>query len=228
MTAAAVVQFPGSNCDRDMQVAIQAMGLPCARIPHTATAISPSVRLLVLPGGFSFGDALRAGALAARSPLMAALPGWLQGGGVVLGVCNGFQILTEAGLLPGAFAVNRGQRFVCATVGLLAPSRPPQLADWPTGQRLALPIAHREGRYVVEAATAARLEADGQVLLRYQEDVNGAVARIAALCSPDGQVIGMMPHPERAWAPWHDSRDGRRVLLAVARRAGLAVAAQAG
>jgi phosphoribosylformylglycinamidine synthase len=153
---------------------------------------------------------------------MAALPGWLAHGGVVLGICNGFQILTEMGLLPGALAVNRGQRFVCKTVAVTVPAGTCWGDDWPAGALLQVPVAHRQGRYVADAQTIARLERQGQVMLRYAHDINGSAGQIAGLCSADGQVLGLMPHPERAWAPWHQSYDGRRLLAAVVRRAGLA------
>jgi phosphoribosylformylglycinamidine synthase len=196
---AAVVVFPGSNCDRDMEVALRAAGAQVARVWWKDAALPDGLDLVAIPGGFSFGDYLRCGAIAARAPAMRAVAAFAAGGGLVLGVCNGFQVLIEAGLLPGALMRNAGLKFQCQTVPLTVGSAAsPFTAGYANGQRIALPIANHDGCYVADAETVARLTGDDRVAFRYAAPVNGSVDDIAGVLSPNRRVLGLMPHPERA------------------------------
>jgi phosphoribosylformylglycinamidine synthase I len=218
----AVVTFPGSNCDRDVERALVGLGARAERVWHR-TADLDAYDGIVLPGGFSYGDYLRPGALAARSPVMAAVRERAARGVPVLGICNGFQILCEAGLLPGALAVNVSQRFVCEWTDLRVANPPPW---WPVapGFRLRLPIAHRDGAYRAGSPEAlARLFDAGLVVLQYctadgtvdeRLSPNGADAAIAAVRNAAGNVLGLMPHPERAWTPLLGGTDGHGFLSA--------------
>ena len=231
-----VVVFPGSNCEHDV---VRALGLVAAAddVPAVAAELVwhgqrslAGYDAVVLPGGFAHGDYLRPGAIARFSPVMEALAGFAAAGGPVVGICNGFQVLTEAGLLPGALQKNRGLRFVCATVGVTVESdRSVLTADVAPGTRLALPVNHFEGNFTCDAATLAALEAEGRVVLRYTEDVNGSARRIAGVCNEAGNVVGLMPHPERACDALTGATDGMvllgALLRATARRAGTAVGA---
>ncbi|MFN7902422.1 MAG: phosphoribosylformylglycinamidine synthase subunit PurQ [Holosporales bacterium] len=192
MTHAAVIVFPGSNCDRDAAQALQeAYGRPALRVWHTEATLPPQVDLVVLPGGFSYGDYLRCGAMAAQSPIMADVRRFAQRGGRVLGICNGFQILCESGLLPGVLLRNRDLRFICRVVELHSAGALKGLGN------IALTIAHAEGNYFADADTLEGLEQTDKVALRYQQNPNGAQRDIAGIFNTHGNVLGMMPHPER-------------------------------
>ena len=209
----AVVVFPGSNCDRDMQVALRrATGTEPAMVWHKDTALPAGIDLVALPGGFSFGDYLRCGAIAANAPVMAGVRDFAERGGPVIGVCNGFQVLCEAGLLPGALVRNAGISFVCRRVALRAEALP----GYAPGARLALPVAHHDGNYVAAPDLLDRLEGEGRVALRYAEPVNGSARDIAGVLSANGRVLGLMPHPERAVDPVHGGTDGLPLFEALA------------
>ena len=211
---AAVIQFPGSNCDRDMAVAIRAVtGAETTVIWHRETQLPERLDLIAIPGGFSYGDYLRSGAMAARSPIMQAVVEAANRGVPVLGVCNGFQILTEAGLLPGALMRNAGIRFVCREVKLTVENnRSMFTSSYETGTEITIPVAHHDGNYFADEATLDRLEGEGRVAFRYAEDVNGSARNIAGLLNDAGNVLGMMPHPERMIEPVHGGSDGRRLF----------------
>ncbi len=213
MTAAVVV-FPGSNCDRDMAVALRgATGRAPTMVWHRETELPAGTSLVALPGGFSYGDYLRCGAVAARSPILRAVAQAAHRGVPVLGVCNGFQVLTEAGLLPGALIRNARLRFVCRDVELVVErAAEPFASDYEPGQRITLPVAHHDGNYVADAATLDRLEGEGRVALRYAAPTNGSARDIAGIVSADGRVLGLMPHPERAVDDAHSSSDGRALF----------------
>lgn len=219
---AAVIVFPGSNCDRDVAVALEhAAGVPPAMVWHRETELPP-LDLIVLPGGFSYGDYLRSGAMAARSPVMAAVIAQARRGVHVLGICNGFQILTEAGLLPGVLIRNAGLKFICRTVGLrVEATNSAFTAGYRPQQVVQMPIAHADGNYTADADTLKRLEDDGQIAFRYAEsdgtvsaaaNPNGSLANIAGVFNQGRTVLGLMPHPERAAEPLHGNEDGRRML----------------
>ncbi|MET0374106.1 MAG: phosphoribosylformylglycinamidine synthase subunit PurQ [Rhizorhabdus sp.] len=214
---AAVVTFPGSNCDRDMAVAIERIaGTAPLRIWHRDTALPDRLDLIALPGGFSYGDYLRSGAMAARSPIMRAVVAAAERGVAVLGVCNGFQVLTEAGLLPGALMRNAGIRFVCREAAVtVATDASPFTSAYRTGERLILPVAHHDGNYFADEATLDALEGEGRVAFRYAEPVNGSARAIAGVLNSRGNVLGMMPHPERRIEPAHGGSDGRRLFESV-------------
>ena len=215
MTAGIVV-FPGSNCDRDLRWALQGcLGISTRFLWHEETDLS-GIDAVVLPGGFSYGDYLRCGAIARFAPLLEQVRRFAEDGGPVLGICNGFQVLTEMGLLPGALTRNQHLHFICDSVGLqVQPGSCRWLQGYSSGQSIALPIAHGEGRYHCDTATLARLEAEGQVVLRYQQNPNGSVGSIAGLCNPRGNVLGLMPHPERACDPALGGIDGRALLASL-------------
>ena len=216
---AAVIVFPGSNCDRDVMVALQASaGRVPATVWHDETTL-PSCDLIVLPGGFAHGDYLRAGAMAARSAVMADVVKRAEAGVPVLAICNGFQVATEAGLLPGALMRNAGLRFVCRWVSLrVEEAESPFTAGYRAGEVVRMPVAHHEGNYCADEETLARLEGDGLVAFRYVgEDgeigdganPNGSAADIAGILNPTRTVLGLMPHPERAAEPALGGADGR-------------------
>ena len=216
MTAfrAAVITFPGSNCDRDMAVAIeQICGGEVLRVWHGDAALPDKLDFIALPGGFSYGDYLRSGAMAARSPVMQAVVAAANRGVPVLGVCNGFQVLTEAGLLPGALLRNSGMNFVCREVALTVEnSQSLFTAGYSQGQQITIPVAHHDGNFFADTATLDRLEGDGRVAFRYAEQVNGSARQIAGLLNGAGNVLGMMPHPERMIEPAHGGSDGRALF----------------
>jgi phosphoribosylformylglycinamidine synthase subunit PurQ / glutaminase len=197
---AAVITFPGSNCDRDMASALEAVaGTPAMRVWHGDAELPSGLDLIALPGGFSYGDYLRSGAMAATSPIMRAVVAAAERGVAVLGVCNGFQVLTEAGLLPGALLRNAGQRFICRTVALTVENAAsPFTAGYTAGETIRIPVAHHDGNYYADTETLDRLEGEGRVAFRYAEAVNGSARDIAGVLSANGRVLGMMPHPERA------------------------------
>ncbi len=216
---AAVITFPGSNCDRDMAVAIeQITGGTVHRVWHGDAVLPQGLDFIALPGGFSYGDYLRSGAMAARSPIMQAVIAEASRGVAVLGVCNGFQILTEAGLLPGALLRNAGQRFVCRNVALtVGTSQSLFTSGWFKGQRITIPVAHHDGNYFADAETLDRLEAEDRVAFRYAEPVNGSQRDIAGVLNEAGNVLGMMPHPERMIEPAQGGSDGRVLFESVLR-----------
>jgi len=213
----AVIVFPGSNCDRDMAVALETVtGRAPDMVWHRETELPGGTELVAIPGGFSYGDYLRAGAMAARSPVMRAVAEAAGRGLPVLGVCNGFQILTEAGLLPGALMRNGGIRFVCRDVALkVENSRSAFTRGFEAGERIVLPVAHHDGNYQADAETLDRLEGEGRIALRYAGECNGSARDIAGILNDTGNVLGMMPHPERAVEDAHGRTDGRRLFEAL-------------
>jgi phosphoribosylformylglycinamidine synthase I len=210
----AVIVFPGSNCDRDLAIAIEGVtGRRPAMVWHRDSVLPEGIGLIALPGGFSYGDYLRSGAMAARSPIMRAVAEAAGKGVPVLGVCNGFQVLTEAGLLPGALMRNAGLHFVCRTVGLKVENSQSLFTQaYRSGQEIAIPVAHHDGNYQADAGTLDRLEGEGRVAFRYTGDVNGSARAIAGILNDAGNVLGMMPHPERAFEEAHGGTDGRRLF----------------
>jgi phosphoribosylformylglycinamidine synthase subunit PurQ / glutaminase len=211
---AAVIQFPGSNCDRDMAVAIREItGADTKIVWHRDSELPSGLDLIAIPGGFSYGDYLRSGAMAARSPIMKAVVAAAGRGVPVLGVCNGFQILTEAGLLPGALMRNAGIRFVCRNVRLrVENSQSVFTCGYENGEEITVPVAHHDGNYFADDATLDRLEGEGRIAFRYGEPVNGSARNIAGLLNEAGNVLGMMPHPERMIEPVQGGSDGRRLF----------------
>ena len=210
----AVLVFPGSNCDRDLAVAIEAVtGRAPTMVWHRETALPDGTDFIAIPGGFSYGDYLRSGAMAARSPVMRAVADAAARGVPVLGVCNGFQVLTEAGLLPGALMRNAGLSFICRRVPLRVENSQTLFSQgYPAGSMISLPVAHHDGNYQADAATLDRLEGEGRVVFRYAEPVNGSARDIAGIVNDAGNVLGLMPHPERAVDPLHGGTDGRRLF----------------
>ncbi|MBB5514638.1 phosphoribosylformylglycinamidine synthase [Rubricella aquisinus] len=195
----AVIVFPGSNCDRDMAVALErATGQKPAMVWHKEAALPAGLDLIAIPGGFSFGDYLRCGAIAARSPIMADVVKFAQGGGHVLGVCNGFQVLIEAGLLPGALMRNAGLKYICKDVVLNVTTRnSPYTSAYAAGAQITIPIAHHDGNYNASADTLKELANEDRIAFTYADNPNGAARDIAGILSPNRRVLGMMPHPER-------------------------------
>lgn len=218
---AAVITFPGSNCDRDMAVALEAVsGTQAIRVWHADGDLPERLDLIALPGGFSYGDYLRSGAVAATSPIMRAVVKAASRGVPVLGVCNGFQVLTEARLLPGALLRNAGQRFVCRTVPLTVENTASLFTrSFASGEIIRIPVAHHDGNYFADRETLDRVEGEGRVAFRYAENCNGSARNIAGLLSENGRVLGMMPHPERAMEPAAfkamGGADGRRLFESV-------------
>lgn len=217
---AAVIQFPGSNCDRDMAVAIRDItGAQTSLVWHRATELPEGLDLIAIPGGFSYGDYLRSGAMAARSPVMQAVVKAAERGVPVLGVCNGFQILTEAGLLPGALMRNAGIRFVCRTVALTVENnRSVFTSGYSAREQVHIPVAHHDGNYFADCETLDRIEDEGRVAFRYAESVNGSARNIAGVLNEAGNVLGMMPHPERMIEAMHGGSDGRRLFEGLVRQ----------
>ncbi|GGD45527.1 phosphoribosylformylglycinamidine synthase subunit PurQ [Croceicoccus pelagius] len=214
---AGVITFPGSNCDRDMAVAIEAVsGKPATRIWHGDAALPDGLDFIAVPGGFSYGDYLRSGAMAANSPVMRAVAEAAERGVPVLGVCNGFQILTETGLLPGALMRNAGIHFVCREVPLIVGNDTSLFtAKYSKGQEIVIPVAHHDGNYYADDETLDRLEGEGQVAFRYAENPNGSARDIAGVLNAKGNVLGMMPHPERMIEAAQGGDDGRALFEAV-------------
>ena len=203
-----VVVFPGSNCEHDVVEAVTLLGGEAELVWHGERRLG-DVDAVVLPGGFAHGDYLRPGAIARFSPVMEAVVEFAHAGGPVVGICNGFQVLTEAGLLPGALQKNRGLKFLCATVALRVETRASALTSLTGGgDSLRVPINHFEGAYTCDPATLEELRAEDRVVLRYVDNPNGSLDDIAGICSPGGNVVGLMPHPERAWDPFLGSGDG--------------------
>jgi phosphoribosylformylglycinamidine synthase len=210
----AVIVFPGSNCDRDLAVALEAVtGTKPAMVWHRESELPGRLDLIAIPGGFSYGDYLRSGAMAARSPVMRAVSEAAERGVAVLGICNGFQILTEAGLLPGALMRNAGLHFVCRDVPLrVENSQTAFTSRYGAGEAITIPVAHHDGNYQADEATLDRLEGEGRIAFRYAGACNGSARDIAGIVSEAGNVLGMMPHPERMIEPAHGRTDGRRLF----------------
>ena len=224
----AVAVFPGSNDDRDAELALNRLGADARRLWHTDEELPNRTAAVVLPGGFSYGDYLRAGAIARFSPVMRAVTAFAQDGGLVLGICNGFQILTEAGLLPGVLRANESLTFVCRDVAVrVERSDTPFTARCTTGQTLTIPVKHGEGCWFADPERVAELEENGQVLLHYApgENPNGAIADVAGVLNEDGNVFGLMPHPEHAVDPLLGSDDGALLLGSLVDAARLSAAA---
>ncbi len=205
----AVIIFPGSNCDRDAAEAVRlTTGQPAQMVWH-GDAELPKTDLIILPGGFSYGDYLRTGAMAAHAPIMRAVVKRAQEGAHVLGICNGFQILCETQLLPGVLLRNRGLKFISKPVGLrVANNNTAFTKQYKAGQEISIPVAHGDGNYYADDDTLQRLRANNQVVFRYTDNPNGACDDIAGICNERGNVLGMMPHPERAMENFHNSTDG--------------------
>lgn len=213
---AAVITFPGSNCDRDLAVAFEQAGFQVARVWHKDSDLPPGVDVVGVPGGFSFGDYLRCGAIAAQSPIGAAVKAHAGKGGYVIGICNGFQVLTEMGLLPGALMRNAGLRFVCKSVALrVETTNSAFTSGYGRGQEIMIPIAHHDGNYTIDAEGLAQLEGEERVAFRYAQNPNGSTADIAGVLSANRRVLGMMPHPERAADARHGGTDGTHVFAAL-------------
>lgn len=214
---AAVITFPGSNCDRDMAVAIeQASGTAPIRVWHGDAELPERLDFIALPGGFSYGDYLRSGAMAARSPIMRAVVSAAERGVLVLGVCNGFQILTESGLLPGALMRNAAQNFICRTAALKVENNQTLFTrGYDVDQTIQIPVAHHDGNYFADEDTLDRLEGDGRIAFRYIGQCNGSRRDIAGILNRAGNVLGMMPHPERAMEDALGGSDGRPLFAGI-------------
>jgi phosphoribosylformylglycinamidine synthase len=223
-----VIVFPGSNDDRDAQLALERLGAESPRVWHTEDALPPDTGAVVLPGGFSYGDYLRCGAIARFSPVLQAVAGFAADGGLVLGICNGFQILTEAGLLPGALRPNESLSFVCRDVSLTVErSDTPFTSRCGAGQELTVPVKHGDGCWFADDDLLGDLEANGQLILRYAAGANpnGAVADVAGVLNAEGNVFGLMPHPEHAVDSLLGSCDGALILGSLVDAARLSLAA---
>jgi phosphoribosylformylglycinamidine synthase I len=210
----AVIVFPGSNCDRDLAVALELVtGRKPSMVWHKESELPDGIELVGVPGGFSYGDYLRSGAMAARSPVMRAVGDAAARGVPVIGICNGFQVLTEAGLLPGALMRNARLSFVCRNVPLrVETSQSLFTAAYRAGEEITFPVAHHDGNYQADEATLDRLEGEGRVAFRYLDQVNGSARNIAGILNDAGNVLGLMPHPERVVEPAHGTTDGRRLF----------------
>ncbi len=213
---AAVVTFPGSNCDRDLAVAFEKAGWDVARVWHKDTALPDGVDVVGVPGGFSFGDYLRCGAIAAQSPIGAAVKAHAARGGYVLGVCNGFQVLTEMQLLPGALMRNAGLKFVCKTLTLnVATSDSAFTAGYAKGQQIVVPVAHHDGNFTIDSDGLKALQDEDRIAFTYAANPNGSMADIAGILSANRRVLGMMPHPERVVDPVHGGTDGAMMFASL-------------
>ena len=206
---AAVITFPGSNCDRDLAVAFERAGAKVARVWHKDQDLPEGTDVVGVPGGFSYGDYLRCGAIAAQSPIMQAVRSFVAKGGYAIGICNGFQILTETGLLPGALMRNAGLKFICKTVDLrVATTDSAFTSGWTKGQVIRFPVAHHDGNFTIDAEGMKRLQGEDLIALTYLETPNGAMGDIAGILSDNRRVLGLMPHPERVVDPVQGGTDG--------------------
>lgn len=213
---AAVVVFPGSNCDRDLAVAFKAAGADVEMIWHKDSDLPQGIDIVGIPGGFSYGDYLRCGAIAAQSPIVKSVKAHADRGGYVMGICNGFQVLTETGLLPGALLRNAGLKYICKTVGLkVETSASDYTAGYNAGDVIDIPIAHHDGNYFADDETLKRLQGEDRVAFTYTDNPNGAQADIAGILSENRRVLGMMPHPERAADAGHGGTDGAALFRAL-------------
>jgi phosphoribosylformylglycinamidine synthase len=220
---AAVITFPGSNCDRDLAVAFERAGADVVRVWHKDSALPAGVDVVGVPGGFSFGDYLRCGAIAAQSPIAAAVKAHADRGGYVIGICNGFQVLTEMRLLPGALMRNAGLKFICKTVELeVATTASDFTSGYTPGQHIRVPVAHHDGNYAVDAETLARIKAEDRIAFRYADNPNGSMADIAGVLSENRRVLGMMPHPERVVDAGHGGTDGMALFSSLIGKMALA------
>ena len=217
MTKAAVVVFPGSNCDRDCKVAIErSTGAKVDMVWHAETELAPGLDLIVLPGGFSYGDYLRCGAMASQSPVMAEVKKAADRGVAVVGICNGFQVLCESHLLPGALLRNASLKYICKPVELEVTNGQTRFTAAYQGRReVKMTVGNGEGNYFADEATLDRLEGEGQVVFRYRDNPNGSARDIAGIVSARGNVLGMMPHPDRAFEPELGSTDGAVLFQSV-------------
>lgn len=214
---AAVVVFPGSNCDRDLAVAFEAAGAQVTMVWHKDTALPEGVDIVGVPGGFSYGDYLRCGAIAAQSPICRAVAEHAERGGYAIGICNGFQVLTETGILPGALLRNSGVKYICKTVDLkVATSDCAFTQGYEAGDVIGIPIAHHDGNYFADDATLASLQDQDRVAFTYVNNPNGSACDIAGILSRNRRVLGMMPHPERAADAGHGGIAGVALFRAIA------------
>lgn len=215
--SAAVIVFPGSNCDRDCKVAIErSTGEQVQMVWHAETELPKGLDLIVLPGGFSYGDYLRCGAMAAQAPIMQAVKKAADEGVTVVGICNGFQILCEAGMLPGALLRNSGLKYICKPISITVANGQTRFTSGYQGQReVVMTQGNADGNYFADAETLARLEGEGQVVFRYVDNPNGSVADIAGIQNARGNVLGMMPHPDRAFEAELGSADGATLFQSI-------------
>jgi phosphoribosylformylglycinamidine synthase I len=213
---AAVVTFPGSNCDRDLAMAFERAGWQVARVWHKDSALPEGTDVVGVPGGFSFGDYLRCGAIAAQSPIASAIKAHAARGGYVLGICNGFQVLTEMQLLPGALMRNAGLKFICKTVTLnVATTDSAFTAGYAQGQALHVPVAHHDGNFTIDTDGLTALKDQDRIAFTYAANPNGSMADIAGVLSQNRRVLGMMPHPERVVDAVHGGTDGAAMFTAL-------------
>jgi phosphoribosylformylglycinamidine synthase I len=213
---AAVIVFPGSNCDRDLAVAFETAGAKVSMVWHKDTKLPDGVDVVGVPGGFSFGDYLRCGAIAANSPICNEVKAHADRGGYVIGICNGFQVLAETGVLPGALLRNAGLKYICKTVGLnVVTSQSAYTEGYSVGDVIDIPIAHHDGNYFADDETIARLQGEDRVAFTYTDNPNGAKGDIAGILSANKRVLGMMPHPERAADLGHGGTDGQALFRAL-------------
>lgn len=214
---AAVLVFPGSNCDRDLAVAFERAGADVSMVWHKDSELPQGVDIVGIPGGFSYGDYLRCGAIAANSPITQALKAHVARGGYALGVCNGFQVLTEAQILPGALLRNAGLKYICRTVGLRVETTASDFTSgYAQGEEINIPIAHHDGNYTADEATLDALVGEDRIAFTYTDNPNGSARNIAGILSENRRVLGMMPHPERACEAAHGNRDGAAFFGALA------------
>ncbi|QPZ90785.1 phosphoribosylformylglycinamidine synthase subunit PurQ [Thioclava electrotropha] len=213
---AAIITFPGSNCDRDLSMAFAAAGADVVKVWHKETALPEGIDIIGVPGGFSYGDYLRCGAIASRSPIGQAVADFAGKGGYVIGICNGFQVLTEMRLLPGALMRNAGLKFVSKPLALrVATTDSAYTSGYEAGQEIVIPVAHHDGNYQIDPEGLARIEGEDRVAFRYVENPNGSVDDIAGVLSENRRVLGMMPHPERAIEPAQGGADGAALFRAL-------------
>ena len=216
MTKVGIIIFPGSNCDRDLAEGLVSTGFSVEFIWHKNIELPNNLDILAIPGGFSFGDYLRCGAIASKSPITDAVLRFAKGGGYLIGICNGFQVLCETGLLPGALVGNVGLKFICRQEFLLVENSDSIFTSkYNFGEKIQIPIAHHDGNYIADTEIIAELEGNGRVVFKYLENPNGSINNIAGILSRNRRILGMMPHPERAVNKIHESNDGRSLFLSL-------------